>query len=449
MKTVEKPDPSGSGCFSFITLGCKSNQYDSAAMASDLLQVGLRNADPADADIVFINTCMVTGPAEARCRKAIRHVRRTNPRARLVVGGCMSRGAKDQLASLSQADLILDPQDKGRLAELLGISRQSSGSCAWSDWPADPAVIPYLRDRAFLKIQDGCDASCSYCIVPAVRGSSRSLEATKVLNAVRRLMGSGSLEVVLSGIHLGQYGRDLDDSMTLEVLLMRLIEEGLPGRVRLSSIEPLEITDSLISVIRRGAGFICRHIHIPVQSGSDRILAGMDRPYTSRDLEESIIRLLREVPGIGLGCDVICGFPGETKHDFALTEKIITDFRIPFVHAFPYSPRPGTKASLLKDDVPHGEKKARVKSLRSLADRNRAHFAGKQVGSSLTVAIESGQRGRNRVKGLADNYLKVEVEEGTGLQPGDLVDVFIAGSRGDTLEGRPGMTGGEGKNRPK
>jgi threonylcarbamoyladenosine tRNA methylthiotransferase MtaB len=349
----------------------------------------------------------------------------------------MSRGAKDQLAALSEADVILDLHDKGRLAELLGITTGSQGSRAWSDWPDDPAVIPYQRDRAFLKIQDGCDASCSYCVVPAVRGCSRSLSPVKVLDAVRRLMESGSLEVVLSGIHLGQYGRGLHEPITLEKLLSRLIDEDLPGRVRLSSIEPLEITEKLVSVIGLGAGFICRHIHIPVQSGSDRILASMGRPYTRSDLVDSITRLQQEVPGIGVGCDIICGFPGETMHDFAMTEKIISDLKIPFVHAFPYSPRPGTKASYLNDSVSHNEKKNRVRRLRSIADKNRVQFAGKQVGSFLSVALESGNRSRGPMCGLTDNYLRVEVTESTGLRAGDLVDVLVVGTREDKLEGRP------------
>jgi threonylcarbamoyladenosine tRNA methylthiotransferase MtaB len=437
MKPMEKTGLSRPGRFSFITLGCKSNQYDSAAMAADLLLAGLKKSDPADADVIVINTCMVTTSAEAQCRKAVRHARRENPGARLVVSGCMPSGVQHLHELLPEADHVLEPQDKGKLAGLLGLGCCSREKSNWSDWPDDPAVNPFEKDRAFLKIQDGCDASCSYCVVPKVRGSSRSLEPGRVLDAVRSLMESGHLEVVLSGIHLGQYGGNLRHRITLEGLLELLVKEDLPGRVRLTSIEPLEITRSLVDIIGCSDGFICRHVHVPIQSGSDRILAGMERPYARNEMVDALLQLHRKIPGIGIGCDVICGFPGETGSDFDLTEGVIDELEIPFVHAFPYSSRPGTKASLLKDDVPHGEKKERVKRLRSIALRNRAQFAEKQVGSFLTVALESGKGSGGVTWGLTDNYLRVKVQEKDGLRPGDLVDVFITGSKEDVLEGKP------------
>jgi threonylcarbamoyladenosine tRNA methylthiotransferase MtaB len=249
-------------------------------------------------------------------------------------------------------------------------------------------------------------------------------------------MDSGSREVVLSGIHLGQYGRDLVPAQTLEGLLQGLIEGGLPGRIRLSSIEPLEITDTLLDILNRADGLICRHIHIPFQSGSDRILKSMERPYTSHDFRDAVTRLRSSVPGIGIGCDIICGFPGETEDDFALTEMVISDLKIPFVHAFPYSPRPGTRACLLKDDVPRREKKARVQRLRTLAEGHRRAFALEFVGLFLRVALESGNGRGDRMWGLADNYLRVTVKYGEEMRPGDLEEVFIEGITEDTLEGR-------------
>ncbi len=431
-----KPGPKGPVRFSFITLGCKSNQYDSAAMEADLRRAGLTSAEPAGADVILVNTCMVTGPAQSQCRKTIRQVRRANPKAKVIAAGCMARGAREQLACLPEVDLILDPGQKGKLASLLGFDSGESGIGGWSDWPPDPAVIPDSRDRAFLKIQEGCDSACSFCIVPSVRGCSRSLHPKRVLDTVRRLMESGFLEVVLTGIHLGQYGRGLERPVNLDALLRDLLDAGLPGRVRLSSMEPLEITDELVKTMKLAGGFVCRHVHVPVQSGSDRILRLMRRPYTVRELGESLSRLRDAIPGIGLGCDMICGFPGETADDFARTEKLLADFAIPFVHAFPYSPRPGTGASRLKDDVPYREKKDRVRRLISLAGENRKVFADRQAGFVLTAAIETGTRNGPGIWGLTDNYLRVAVRKGEGLTPGELVDLYIEGITGDTLEGK-------------
>ena len=439
----KKSGTHGPGSFSLITLGCKSNQYDSAAMAADLGRAGLTCAELGEADIILVNTCMVTGPTEAQCRKAIRQARRANPGAKLVVSGCMIRGAREQVAELPEVDMILDPRRKGMLIDLLGLGSEGSDNGGWADWPEDPAVISHSRDRAFLKIQDGCDSSCSFCIVPSVRDSSRSLEPDRVRDAVRSLMVSGYLEVVLSGVHLGQYGRDLDPPFRFEDLLRRLLEESLPGRVRLSSMEPLEITNALVDNMKRAQGFICRHIHVPVQSGSDRILRLMGRPYTARDLKGCLERLKEALPGIGLGCDLICGFPGETSGDFAMTEKILADFAIPFVHAFPYSPRPGTRAALLCDDVPYQEKKDRVRRLRSLAAENRKAFALRQVGTVLTVALETGARKSDDIWGVTDNYLRAAVRDQRGLRPGGLEKVYIEGVLGDALEGRPVSPSGE------
>jgi threonylcarbamoyladenosine tRNA methylthiotransferase MtaB len=413
-------------------------------MEADMIRAGLIRADPAQADIILVNTCMVTGPTQAQCRKAIRQAKRANPGARLVVCGCMIRGARKQVEDLAEVDMVLDPGCKGMLVRLLGLPELETGIGAWEDWPEDPAVIPHGRDRAFLKIQDGCNSSCSFCVVPSVRDSSRSLEPGRVREAVRTLMGTGFMEVVLSGIHLGQYGGDLDPPVGLEELLEMLYLDALPGRIRLSSMEPMELTRTFLGTVAGGEGFFCRHIHVPIQSGSDRVLRMMNRPYTGRDLMRSLGRVKEALPGVGLGCDVICGFPGETGRDFAMTERVLSDYAIPFVHAFPYSPRPRTVAARLHDDVPHGEKKERVRRLRSIAAQNREAFARQQVGSALTVALETGPRGREEMWGLTDNYLRTVIRNGNGLKPGDLVRVCIEGVSGDILEGRPMGSGGGG-----
>lgn len=432
MTSKNSPGPEGPGRFSFITLGCKSNQYDSAAMAAELEYAGLLRGSVGEAHVIVINTCMVTGSTEAQCRKAIRQARRANTGAKLVVSGCMTSGAREQIEIMEEVDLVIEPSEKGMLPGLLGIDASSG----WTDWPEDPAVDLGDRDRGFLKVQDGCDASCTYCIVPLVRGRSRSLRPELVLGAVRRLMDRGAYEVVLSGIHLGQYGRDLKPVSGLEDLLSMLLENSLPGRLRLSSIEPMEITPRLVETLAAADGRICRHIHIPLQSGSDRILRAMDRPYLSGHFIDAVRLLRRSVPGIGIGCDVICGFPGESDGDFNRTRDLIDELQIPFVHAFPFSPRPGTRAAEMTDDVPHQVKKERVTLLRKLAEANSQLFASSFVGDVLMTTFESRTDDYGRWLGLSDNYLRVAARSpDERVVPGRVVDILIERTDGNVLEG--------------
>jgi threonylcarbamoyladenosine tRNA methylthiotransferase MtaB len=250
-------------------------------------------------------------------------------------------------------------------------------------------------------------------------------------------MDRGASEVVLSGIHLGQYGADLDPVSGLEDLLVILLENGLPGRLRLSSIEPLEITPRLVDTMAKADGRICRHIHIPLQSGSDRVLNAMGRPYLSAHFADAVRLLRKSIPGIGIGCDVICGFPGESEEDFNKTRDLVDDLQIPFVHAFPFSPRPGTKAAVMNDNVPHQVKKERVLQMRRLAETNWHLFAGSFVGEILETAIESRRDDVGRLLGLSDNYIRVAVKTpDEGVIPGRIVDILIEGTDGDVLEGR-------------
>lgn len=432
MNSDTKTSPSGPGLFSFITLGCKSNQYDSAAMAAHLERAGMTRGSVDEADVIVINTCMVTGPTEAQCRKAIRQARRNNSDAKLVVSGCMSAGSRAQIEAMEEVDVIIEPPEKDSLPGMLSLDAPGG----WSDWPEDPAVDLGDRDRGFLKVQDGCDADCAYCIVPLVRGRSRSLAPERVVEAVLRLMDGGTSEIVLSGIHLGQYGGDLEPASCLEDLLDMLLESGLSGRLRLSSIEPLELTNRLVEIIAGAEGRICRHVHIPLQSGSDRVLEAMGRPYLGTHFTEAVRLLRASIPGIGIGCDVICGFPGESEEDFGRTLHLIDELKIPFVHAFPFSPRPGTRAAAMKDDVPHEVKKERVTLLRELAEANRRLFADSFVGNVLRTTLESRTDDPGRRLGLTDNYLRVAVTDpGTGVIPGRIADVLIKRQDGEVLEG--------------
>ncbi len=438
MSSISKPGLKGPGGFSFITLGCKSNQYDSAAMASDLEKEGLTRTFLSEADIVVVNTCMVTGSTEAQCRKAVRRARRDNPGATIVVAGCMSAGSREQLDAMEEVDLVIEPRQKGQLPGLLGVGKGGE----WGDWPREAAVELDERDRGFLKVQDGCDASCAYCIVPSVRGGARSLPPERVLDAVGKLMARGFSEVVLSGIHLGQYGSDLVPRQGLETLLNELLEADLPGRLRLSSVEPLEITGELVRILASAGGKICRHLHIPLQSGSDQILHAMGRPYAARDFVRAVDLLRESVPGIGIGCDVICGFPGESPEDFRKTCHILDSLNVPFLHAFPYSPRPGTRAASMKDDVPDRIKKERVGQLRELARARRREFAASFTGQVLETALQSRENPSGSLPGLTDNYLPVLVKPHPLAIPGSLVRVFLGDLEGDVLKGEVEEHGG-------
>jgi threonylcarbamoyladenosine tRNA methylthiotransferase MtaB len=250
-------------------------------------------------------------------------------------------------------------------------------------------------------------------------------------------MDRGFREVVLSGIHLGQYGGDLDPVVRLETLLSRFLNHEMPGRLRLSSIEPLEITPHLVSLITAADGRICRHLHIPLQSGSDRILAAMGRPYKRDQFAEAVDTLTGSVPGIGIGCDVICGFPGETSEDFQQTFDLIKQFKVPFIHAFPFSPRPGTVAGSMKDNVPHHVKKDRVAELRALARENRRFFARSFDSHVLETVLENRTDDRGRTMSLSDNYLQTSIENpGVDTSPGRIVKVRIHRVEDDLLVGR-------------
>lgn len=432
MNSSSGPGDAAPKTYAFITLGCKSNQYDSAAMADSLKMVGLSAAEAHLADIIVVNTCMVTGPTEAQCRQAIRKAKRSNPEARVIVSGCLSKGASGQLSAMAEVEVVLEPSEKGLLAEKLGLEKSRN----WQDWPEDPAVEFEGRDRGFLKVQDGCDCQCSYCVVPSVRGRGKSLEPDRVVGALTELMERGRMEIVLTAIHLGLYGKDLDPATSLEDLLDRILNAGPRGRIRLSSIEPLEVTDRLIDLVAASDGKICRHLHIPLQSGSNRVLERMKRPYGRDDFIRTVEKARETLEDVGIGCDVICGFPGETERDFMQTVQVIRDLEIPFLHAFPFSPRPGTPAYQMKDDVPYRTKKARVNILRGIAGENQGRFLDGLVGKELEVVPERGKQKDGRIPSLADNYARVFLPNGCGREPGALLTVICDGREDGSLKGR-------------
>jgi threonylcarbamoyladenosine tRNA methylthiotransferase MtaB len=402
------------------TLGCKVNFFDSAAMGQSLRGGGFEVLPfPASADIYIINTCTVTESTDAQSRQLIRRALRMNPDAPVIVTGCYAQHSADAVAAISDRLHILGNREKGDiLTYLRNITAGSQRIVSVSDIacvtnlsaPALPSS--FNRTRAFLKIQDGCNAACSYCIVPSVRGSSRSIPLEDAIENITSLARSGFREIVLTGIHMGAYGLDLAPQKSLIDLLQHLSsDEMLSGvRIRLSSIEPNEITDELIDFISR-SDLVCPHFHIPLQSGDEIILKSMNRGYTPAGFKYIIEKLASSIPDLNIGVDVIAGFPGETEAHFQNTLRFIQDLPVGYLHVFPYSRRPGTPAALMPDHVPERIKKQRTAILREISLNKKKRFYASFLNKLLPVLVEGKRNQKTQhLKGFSRNYIPVLIE---------------------------------------
>jgi threonylcarbamoyladenosine tRNA methylthiotransferase MtaB len=406
------------------TLGCKVNQYESAAIEEALLTRGYRVTDfSSKADVYIINTCTVTQKTDYQSRQIIRRAHKANPGGRIIVTGCYAQIAPEALAQLSGVSLVLGNAAKQQIADLI--------EPACGTYPAR-TIIPDLgadacfRDpplhsfanhtRAFLKIQDGCESFCSYCIVPYARGRCRSLPPDEVLKHLSALSESGFREVVLSGIHLSAYGTDLTPRGSLLELLKRIDHSKPVSRVRLSSLEPMEVSPALIDLIT-ASQTICPHLHLPLQSGNDTILSLMNRPYRAADFREIANMLHASIPDLCLGTDLIAGFPGETEARFRSTCEMLESLPISYVHVFPYSRREKTAAADLPGQVPQQAIKARSAVLRGIGIKKRRAFYSAFVGKELNVLVEGGTGGApGQVRGRSANYIPVVFAGPPGLR---------------------------------
>ncbi|MFC1888565.1 tRNA (N(6)-L-threonylcarbamoyladenosine(37)-C(2))-methylthiotransferase MtaB [Thermodesulfobacteriota bacterium] len=408
---------------SVSTLGCKINQYDSAVL-EDLLRRSGHTVAPFDgpSDIYIINTCTVTQRTDYKARQMIRKTRRRSPDAVVVVTGCYAQVGYEAIAAIGGVDYIIGNTGKvtlpGRIEEL---DRQESPVIE-----VDPQVDETggtLFDiesfsghtRAFLKIQDGCNAACAYCIIPRARGRSRSVPDAQVLEGLKRFKDASFREVVLCGIHLGAYGLDLDTGTSL-LDLLRLAEEApTPERIRLSSIEPTEISTELIELIRSSSK-ICPHLHIPLQSGDARVLEAMNRRYSPDEFHDLIMSIYRRIPQIAIGIDVISGFPGEGDAAFDNTVKLLEALPVAYLHVFPYSKRKGTEASMREDQVPPETIHNRASALRALSRQKRLAYNSRFLGKRLPSLIERKRdRRTGMMQGLTRNYMVVIIEGGDEL----------------------------------
>lgn len=422
----------------FVTQGCRLNQFESDALARQAREAGhaVVEADETP-ELVVINTCTITHEADADARQQVR--RATRAGARVVVTGCFATAAPDEVAALPGVERVIGNREKERLFELVAATEAPRIHVAPVDLTRRVRVSrlrPELeprRSRAYLKIQDGCDYRCSFCVVPQVRGRSASVPAEEVAQQLAALVAAGAPEVVLTGVHLGIYGRDLQPRETLASLVAALLTRVGASRLRLGSVDPHEVSDALVGLLAREPG-LCRFLHLPVQSGSDAVLRRMRRAHKADDLRSLVPRLVREVPGIGIGTDVIVGFPQESEDEFAETLALLAALPLAWLHVFTYSPRGGTAAAGLAGQVPPEVKRRRRAALGALAAEKGRAFAASQVGARLRAVVHRERR-RGDLVARADNGLTILLRGPDSLF-GRAVEVEVAAADEDVARGR-------------
>ncbi len=387
------------------TLGCKINQYETDLLRQDLVSRGNTMVPfEGEADVYIVNTCSVTAKSDTQCRQIIRNAGRRGHGAKVVVTGCYAETRPDEIRRIPGVDRVFGNSEKWKIADRIMESETAQTEQAST---AVPVRSVRSRTRAFLKIQDGCNNYCSYCIVPYARGASRSAAPADVLREFDRLVQNGAPEIVLTGIHIGTYGADLAEHMNLTEMVTRLVARRGRSRIRLSSIEPREINDGIVGLLDKG---LCRHLHIPLQSGDDRILSSMKRNYTAGFYHELLDRIAKSIPGIALGADVMVGYPGEGEREFENTKKLVESLPLTHLHVFSYSPRPGTVAAEMKKQVPEAIKKERSAALRGIGLEKNYAFRKKHLGSLFSVVIEDKEDANTGLlSGLTDNYIRVNV----------------------------------------
>lgn len=400
------------------TLGCKVNQYDSVTIEEALLAKGYEIVDfTSHADVYIINTCTVTHTTDYQSRQLIRRAQKRNPHARIVVTGCYAQVAPEALAQMQEVSLILGNAQKHKIADVIDRfpDKNASGILVTDinreTCFRDPSLHSFSNHtRAFLKIQDGCESFCSYCIVPYARGKPRSLPIEETLQRLVTLSTAGFKEIVLTGIHLGAYGVDHTPPTNL-LTLLELIEANKPvPRIRLSSLEPMDITNDLVDFLST-AKTICPHLHLALQSGDDAVLKRMNRTYQAGDFKNLVALLREKIPNLCLGTDVIVGFPGETDQHFNNTHALLRELPISYFHVFPYSKRNKTRAAAFPDHLPRKIIKERGETLRALSNTKKINFYSGYIGKVVNVLLESKRDKQcHCLKGRSRNYIPVLVE---------------------------------------
>lgn len=440
--------------------GCRATQADGAALERQFEDRGLIGSSASDADVVVLNTCTVTAAADQDARAAMRRIQRQNPKARIVVTGCYAQRAPEEIASLPGVSLVVGNSHKNQLAELVtGIPTGSEALAPGSFIPIDalqqrrepasgnPGALLFVSDifahtellaapvfsaanertRPNLKVQDGCDNRCSFCVIPYVRGQSRSLPLARIINQVNLLVSEGYCELVISGINLGRWGRDLQlesnsqKAPRFEDLIRTILAETDLQKLRISSVEPMDWSDELIALVSDSPR-IAKHAHVPMQSGSDSVLRRMHRKYRPWHYRQKIEKIREAMPNAAIGADVMVGFPGETDRGFSETLQMVQDLPFTYLHVFTYSARPGTPAAAMRNQLPVSVTRERNRALRELAAEKKRRFMGGILGHTLDAitlrtekdetACEQSAHARKQsfTECLTDNYLKLHLE---------------------------------------
>lgn len=423
---------------SFVTLGCKVNQYDTQVMRESLKKAGyniVKNNESAD--IYVLNTCTVTNISDRKSRQLIRKIKRHNPQSILVVTGCYAERCPDKVLSIDGVDLVLSNKDKPFIDQFLDNLLNRSPISKPSDIDFYHHITTFdEQTRAIVKIEDGCDSMCSYCIVPYVRGKkviSRPIDS--IISEVNDLARNGYKEIVLTGIHLGAYGKDFSYKVDLADVVSEIHKIDAIERIRFSSIEPMDLTEKIIDIVSK-LPKCAHHFHIPLQSGSDRILSLMRRSYTTSDFERLINNIRAKIPDVGISSDVMVGFPGETDQDFKATYDLISRLKLNRLHVFRYSPREGTPASKFPNSVPDRVSSKRSDEMIELGHRLMMEFYSQIIGQNAQVLIEDTREGKDKLlAGWTSNYARVLVKDADQNDIGNIRQTKIIGIDGDHLIG--------------
>lgn len=420
------------------TLGCKVNQADSASIEGALRNNNYKIVNYTDnPDVWVINTCTVTAKSDHQSRQLIRKAIRSG--AKVIATGCYAQLNSDSLSTTKGLSVAIGNADKTAIISYLKkLSTLSDDTITTNtENPESPLTLqPYYseRSRAFLKIQDGCNFSCSYCTVPLARGKSRSLSKDDVLTSVDRFVLDGYREIVLTGIHIGSYGIDFDTKSSLFDITKEIVTSYPDIRIRISSIEPNEFSQDFLALIKKGN--VCPHLHIPLQSGSDKVLGMMKRGYRTSFYKQLINSILTECPDISIGTDIVVGFPGETDKDFDDTVKYLNDLPISYLHVFPFSKRPNTKASNFPNQISDLIKKKRVKKLLDLGEIKKKAYIAKYLYHDLDVIVEKRDQTSGYYRTISANYLKILVKA-DNLRPRKRLLVKVISISGSNLIARP------------
>jgi threonylcarbamoyladenosine tRNA methylthiotransferase MtaB len=411
--------------YSIVTFGCRVNQADSLRLEEDLRAHGGAESPSSAADVVIVNTCSVTATADQGARQTIRRVARENPAARIVVTGCYATRCAGDVEGLPGVIRVVPNDQKLDLVGLLADAGELTTSARFGEGGGScgAAIEPGVAGRtAFtLRVQNGCEERCSYCIIPTTRGSSRSIPIDEVVREVVRVAASGFKEIALTGVHLGSYGRDLRPESSLTALLRALCEVPHEVTLRVSSLEPMDCTPAIVALVASSGGRLAPHFHLPLQHASERMLRQMRRPYTLDDYRRLVESIAGRLPHASIGTDLIAGFPGESDADFAANEAYLPSAPLSHLHVFPYSDRPGTEATGLPGKVAGPVIRARGARLRQIGATLSARFHEAQVGTiRLGLTLEDGSLV------VTDNYLKLRIP--AGLARNERVRVMVTGT---------------------